>query len=448
MKICVVLMAAALIAAVAAEAPHTGPFRLPVLGCPMAHCDPSMSDHVWMRAPSAVSDAWSDTTSASEETGLGCSGTPLMAVCSFGPAKDGAPRPQLKAYDAAGKVLWDSGSVLNGGAWTSVPLLSRMGETIATDDQSLVRFSAGGKVVWKTATAGGRPISPTMTGNGTVVLATLGGPVSAYRSDSGELLGTLDLSDTIGGLRGRFETTNTPGGRGNRVYISTEFRLGDGSADPNHHARLYAVDVQPSAPPEDRLKVAWYYEFGARSGASPLVIGDCVYFDGDRASPSGAFAPRFFAVRDEGNSGRLLWEYELSGPAAASAAHDPRGGLWVFALGGTSLLRLREHDGALLDAIDLPSISGIANARPWSGIGITHGRTGQPVLIVSARTAGSAWVVAVDLGARALLWKKSVGSDSYGDLPRGQWPVLAGGDGTRVLVFTTRNGVRAIGGPL
>jgi hypothetical protein len=168
------------------------------------------------------------------------------------------------------------------------------------------------------------------------------------------------------------------------------------------------------------------------------VIGDCIYFDGDRASPLGPFAPRFFAVRDEGSSARLLWKYELSGPAAASAARDPRGGLWVFALGGTSLVRLREHDGALLDTIDLPAISHVAGARPWSGIGITHGRTGQPVLIVSARTTSAAWIIAVNLEARAVLWKESLGSDSSGDLPRGQWPIVAGGDGTRVLVFTTR----------
>lgn len=443
-----ILLTAAMSVAWGAADPEPAPFRLSLLGCPMAHCDPAMSDHVLMRAPSAVSSIWSDATAESDETGLGCSATPFMAVCTFGPAKDGAQRPQVKAYNATGKVLWDSGDVLNGTAWTSVPILSRNGEAIATDDQSLVRFSADGRVVWKSATPGGRPISPTLTQNGAVVLATIGGPISVYKSDTGELVGQLDLRDTLGGLRGRFETTNTPGTRGNRVYISTEFKLEDGGSDPNHHGRLYAVDVDPAPGPQESVRVAWFYEFGARSGASPLVIGDRIYFDGDRASPSGAFAPRFFAVRDEGSSPRLLWDYATGGPAAASAARDPRGGLWVFALGATSLVRLSEKDGALLDTIDLPSLTGVAGARPWSGIGITHGRKGQPVLIVSARTTSAAWVIAIDVTARSLIWKAHVGSDSYGDLPRGQWPILAGGDGKRVLVFTTRNGVRALGGPL
>lgn len=436
---------ASLVAAAAADAP---PFRLALFGCPMAHCDPAMSDHVLMRAPSTVSAEWSDGSASSEETGLGCSGTPWMAVCTLGPPKEGGPRPQLRAYDATGRRLWDSADVLNETAWTSVPLVSRRGEVIAADDRSLVRFSSGGRVVWKTATPGGRPISPTLTANGIVVLATAGGPVSAYRAGTGEWIGTLDLGMTLDGLRGRFETTNTPGSRGNRVYISTEFKLEDGRADPNHHARLYAVDVDPAREPQERLKVAWFYEFGARSGASPLVAGDRIYFDGDRASPSGVFAPRFFALRDEGGRATLLWQHELGGPAAASAARDPRGGLWVFALGGPSLWRLSEEDGAVLDTIDLASVSGVAGARPWSAMGIAHLRSGQPVLIVSARTTGAAWIVAVDLETRSLIWKATAGNDSYGDLPRGQWPILAAPNGRRVLVFTTRNGVRAFGGPL
>ena len=267
------------------------PFRLPWFGCPMAHCDPTMSDRVILRAPTTVSSEWSDNSAASEDAGLGCSGTASVAVCSFGPPKDRAGRPQLKAYDPSGNILWHSADVLNGSAWTSVPLLSRTGEAIAADDQVLVRFSATGKVVWKTATPGGRPISPTLTRNGAVVLATAGGPLSAYKSDTGELVGLLDLSETLKGLRGRFETTNTPGARGNRVYISTEFKLQDGSPDPNHHARLYAVDVDPSKDPQASLRVAWFYEFGARSGASPLVIDNRIYFDGERSHRPGPSPP-------------------------------------------------------------------------------------------------------------------------------------------------------------
>ena len=159
-------------------------------------------------------------------------------------------------------------------------------------------------------------------------------------------------------------------------------------------------------------------------------------------------APRFFALQDEGTVPRLLWQYELGGPAAASAARDPRGGLWVFALVGGALTRLAEHDGAVLETIDLPSIAGVAGARPWSGIGITQNRNGGPVLIVSARTTTQPWVIAIDLARQELLWKVAVGDDSYLDLPRGQWPIIAGPDGQRVLVFTTRNGARAIAGPL
>lgn len=430
------LLAAPALLLAASDAPA---LRVPVIGCPMAHCDAAMSDRVRMRAPVSVAPAWFDGETASKDTGLGCSGNAIIAVCTFGGSPDGSARPHLKAYSADGRVLWDSGTVLNATAWTSVPIVTRRGAVIAADDTSLVRFEAGGQVRWRTPTPGGRPISPTVTSSGTIVLATIGGPVSAYDPDTGEHLATLDLRETLGGLSGRFETTNTPGARGNRIYVSTEFKLEDGSADPNHHARLYAIDVE-----DKRLSIAWYFEFGARSGASPLVIGDLIVFDGDRASADGAFAPRFFAIRDEGPAPSLVWQYEPGGPGAASAARDPRGGLWVFALGGGRLTRLSERDGAVLQTIDLPVVSGVSGARPWSAMGMAFGASGQPVLIVSAQTPSAPYVMAIDVASEMLVWKHALSEDVYGDLPRGQWPIVVRSDGARVLVFTTRNGVSAL----
>ena len=102
------------------------------------------------------------------------------------------------------------------------------GGVIAADNTKLLRFSPTGQVLWQTTTPGGTPISPTITDNGAIILATSGGPVSAYDPATGALLDKLTFSGTVtssGGTAtsGYYDTINTPAVNGNRVYISTQF---------------------------------------------------------------------------------------------------------------------------------------------------------------------------------------------------------------------------------
>jgi PQQ-like domain len=414
-------------------------------GCPMAHCDPAMSDRVEMRAPSSIGSSWFDAGAASAAQGLGCSSNGKLAVCTFGDRSGDRSRPYLKAYDASGRIHWDSGTALGSWAWTSAAMVDKAGGVVAADDSRLVRFEPGGRVLWSRRTPGGAPISPTRTAAGTIVLATSGGPVSAYDGRSGRHIATLELKATLDGLSGRFDTTNTPGSRGNRIYVSTEFKLDDGSADPNHHARLYAIDVDPSRPRARRLRVAWYHEFGARSGASPLVLGDLIVFDGDRSDPAGPLSPRFFGIRDTGAKPRLVWEYELGGLGVASAAEDPRGGAWVFAFTNRVLRRISKATGKVVQTIDVDELVGEpGDHAPFSAMSIAEGRDGRPVMLVTARSSASAFVVAIDLVRERLLWKYRMPGPLFADTPMGQFPVLAGPGGRRTVVFTTRSGVRGV----
>jgi len=422
---------------------------LAAAGCPMSHCDPAMSDQARVPPPRAAAAHWLDAGAASGSQGLGCSGDGRVAACTFGDRSGDRTRPYLKIYDAGGRVRWTAGTELNAWAWTSVPLIARNGDVIAADDERLVRFSSAGRVRWRASTPGGAPISPTRAADGTIVLATAGGPVSAYAPDTGRRLGTLDLRATLDGLSGRFDTTNTPGVRGNRLYVSTQFTLDDGRADPNHHARLYAIDVDPSARPGRRLRVAWHFDFGARSGASPLVVGDLIVFDGDRAAPDGPLAPRFFALRDRGDRPQLVWEHELGGPGVASAALDPRGGAWVFSFGGPTVRRLSLRDGRVVQTIDLDALAGVEGERhtPFSAMTIAGGPGEPPTMLVSARSPESAYLLAVDLATGTLRWRHRLAGPVFEDTPMGQFPVVEGADGRRAVVFTTRRGVQAVVGP-
>jgi outer membrane protein assembly factor BamB len=436
----VVLMAFAAPASAFAPAPQ---------GCAMAHCQPTMADQVGLRGPQSITASWFDPTAASAAQGLGCAGNGTIAACTFGDRSGSRARPYLKAYDAHGRVLWDAGRALNSWAWTSAAMVDERGGVIAADDRSLVRFAPGGRRLWSGRTPGGAPISPTRVDNGAIVLATNGGPVSAYDGDTGRPLGTLDLRATLDGLTGRFDTTNTPGARGNRVYVSTEFTLDGGAPDPNHHARLYAIDVDPHKPPGRRLRVAWTFDFGARSGASPLVSGDLVVFDGDREMPSSPFAPRFFGVRDTGRAPRLVWQYQLGGPGEASAAQDPRGGAWVFAFGNPTLRRISERTGAVVQTIAVDGPPGALETHiPYSAMSIARGPHGHPLMIVSARASlFSVWLLGVDLVTGRTLWRYDVPGEVGPNTPEGQFPILRAADGRATVVFTMRGGVRAVRGP-
>lgn len=438
-------MLSAVVATGAAAAP---PFAPAPRGCAMAHCRPTMDDAVGVGAPVSIAGSRLDASAASNAQGLGCTSNATIAVCTSGDRTGSRTRPFLKAYDAAGRTLWDSGRALNSWAWTSVPIVDERGGAIAADDSTIVRFGPGGKLRWSAKTAGGAPISPTLTEDGTIVLATSGGPVSAYDPASGRRLATLDLRATLDGRSGRFDTTNTPARRGNRVYVSTELHLDDGSADPGYHARLYAIDVDRTKPPAKRLRIAWTYEFGARSGASPLVVGDLIVFDGDRATPSGPFSPRFFGVRDRGDRPKLVWQYELGGVGVASAARDPRGGAWVFAFMTPTLRRVSTADGKLLQTIDLDRLVGADGVHtPFSAMSIATGPTGHPVMIVTARAGSlSAYVVAVDLVTEKALWTYRVPGEINANTPEGQFPVLERSATRRSVFFSMRSGVRMLSG--
>jgi hypothetical protein len=434
-------------AALQAEA-RAARFQPAPSGCAMAHCDPAMSDLVGLRAPRSVGSTWYDPSAATSSQGLGCSSNAKIAVCTSGDYSAGRAKPYLKAYDGTGKILWDSGTTLNAWAWTSAAIVDKKGGVIAADDSTLVRFAPGGKVRWSTRTPGGAPISPTLVPNGTVALATFRGPVSGFDSRTGRHLGTLDLRATLDGLSGRFDTTNTPGARGNRIYVSTEFTLDNGTADPNHHARLYAIDLNPKKPPAKRLHVAWYYEFGARSGASPLVVGDTIVFDGDRKTPTSEESPRFFGVRDLGKRPKLVWEYELGGQGQASAAQDPRGGAWVFAFGNPLLRRVSTSKGKVRQTIDIDALVGAPDTHtPYSAMSIASGPKDHPVMFVTGRAGfTSAYLVAIDLVTEKALWKYRLPGGVFVNTPQGQFPIVNLSDGRRAVVSSMRSGVRAVVG--
>jgi hypothetical protein len=102
--------------------------------------------------------------------------------------------------------------------------------------------------------------------------------------------------------------------------------------------------------------VVWSLDFGSRSGASPTIFDDLIFFDGDLPEPERTEEedPHFFAVQDNGDSGEFLFKVPIDGQVGASAAVDPIGrGVWFTARQGP--FSLLNKAGEIIEEIDVGS---------------------------------------------------------------------------------------------
>jgi hypothetical protein len=407
------------------------PFRVAPSGCAMAHCDPQMSDLANMLPPPgpSVTLRAHDTLSVGSAIGLGCSSNGATAVCSYKSASGDA----VVAYGPGGTRLWTSGTALGPSAYMSAPMIDAQGNVVTADKSHVVRFSARGKPVWFVPSAGGYPISPVQTSSGAIFLATAGGPVSAYDSINGAQLGILYLYQGGPGSS-FFDTVNTPCVVGNRAYVVAQLT----STTPVT-GRLYAVDVD-AANTAQPLRVAWYWEFGGPSGASPTCTGGAVVFDGSSLHAGGPLSPTLFALRDDGDHATLLWSQSVVNSVPASVAHDPRGGVWVISSGYPRVERRSESTGLLMDSISVTALlNDGTNYIPSSALTVA-GTATSPVIITGAIQTGGARakVIAIDLASRSLLWSYDLTPATGAENTAGQFPIVTDPNGHPVVVFTGR----------
>jgi hypothetical protein len=423
--------------ALAGTAYAQSPFTLAPQGCAMAHCTMNLSGSAGVVPPvSSGTSVVAKKITPGASYGLGCSSNYSIVACTYQ-----SNSPSLIVFDGDGNRIFDSGTILDSLAWASVPIVSSQGEVIACDDQSIVRFAADGSVVWQTKIMGtGSPISPVLTENGVVVLATSGGEISSYSVQTGALLGSFPVK--LDGFS--YGTQNTPSVNGNRIYVSMA------AQNLQSHGRLVAIDVDPTNP-AGPLSIAWSYVFGGPSGASPLFLNGVVYFDGSSVNPGPFGTATLFALQDAGTAPQLLWTDSLvtskgiSIPAVETTPlPDPRGGIWFFIAEQTVLQRLDAMTGALMQTIDLNSFfASSVQHVPTSALtmGLANPATGDPVMLLGiepgSAAIGPALCIAIDLGAvPSLLWQAQITQQiSKANAVFSQWPIVANKQGLPRVVF-------------
>jgi len=429
------------------------PFILPDAGAPMAHCDRQMSDNIRLPAPTDnVKIIWNRRAIANDKVGGWISGNGVIAACTFSDIRG----DNLLVYDYYGNLIWRSKYLLNYNTAVSVPIVDVHGRIIACDNSNIIMvdpfdYDDDGKIVeWKSALPkGGTPFSPTITEDGIIILATNAGPVYAYDSKDGTLLAYkyLKMDQNDPEEEGFFETLNTPSVKGERVYISTHYNNYTLIPDTG---RLYAIDVDPYNPNEDmRLNIAWFYEFPAPSGCSPLLIDNTLYFDGNRSITKD---PQLFAVTDMGDYGKEEWRVYTPNVNDASPARDTRGGFWTVDGIDGFLMHYSTEDGQVLEKIDVDGIiQEPGTHKPCSVISIAGNET-NPIIIVAALSTDpfnpSSYVIAIDLANNnTLLWKVLISELATISLEScfGQFCILMNNGKPRILFVTLLGGVWAIG---
>lgn len=419
-------------------------FPLAAVGCPMAHCDGTMSDLARLRVPRAAELIAVDTQQlVGAGLSLGCSSNGTLAACTY----RGNPTLQsnLVVYDAAGRRVWDDGGLLDASARTAVPLVAKDGQLITADRNRVLRADpVNDRIVWQTPKAdAAMPVSPVLVGDGSMVLVatytdsvgTTSG-VSVWDATDGSPLDAMPIVDPVSGRH--YATRNVPAVSGNRVYLLAEAE--EDAAD----GRLYALDICASDACGGRGKVsiAWYFAFEGPSGASPLVIGTRVYFDGRPAAGGGTF----YGIADLGRRALQLWRRDAENRFVASAAKDPRGGLWVYPAQQGKLLRLDGRTGATVQELLL---DGLFPAAPGqivnSAVTVARGNAGATVLMFATRVAGTraaSRVMAVDVSSAptgSVVWSSVIAEDSSVNGAAGQFPIVMDATGRRRIVFVGNN---------
>lgn len=455
-------------------------------GCPMAHCDPQMSDTVRLSVPiSGTSLGMPGTDHGGSFIGLGCSSDGQMTfACSF------ARMPRLRErkdnvviYDRQGQPVWSSGDRLGALAAGSAPVIATDGTVYATDDERLIRVSPNRKdveeLVYPTAAL---PISPVPVGNGHLLIASKKtsktAPLMLVDATEMKIIASVVLSNPS--RRGsQLETFNTPAVSldGKRAYVST-YEV-DASGNETGEGFLVALDLDVAAKiASKRIRTAWLFPFKSPTGASPTVLKGSIYFDAKFGDLAG-LDTYAVAVKDEGSKGTLLWKQLMKGEVGASFAVDPRGGVWAFALGQPELLRLDAATGNILQTISVDSFrpSDFTGAKLCPSSAVTvYGNAAKPVLVFGAaedklldelgglatgstsfsggfgtiaklsKTKSSTYVMAIDVtttgGKRVFAHKIS---DSPKTLAAGQFPGVVSAAGAHILFTTLGSGPYLLG---
>ena len=270
-------------------------------------------------------------------------------------------------------------------------------------------------------------------------------PLSVYNGYTGAIVGSTFLYQS-GNSGPYYGTANTAcvnnGSYPNRIYLLAML------TNDHSQAALWAVDIDPTnlASP---ATPAWYLTFHGPSGASPLCVGNQIYFDGEGPAPGSANQTTLFGVQDNGSSGAFMFQLPLppsSKNITCNFALDPRpvGGFWHQVKDDPNLYHRAFNTGALIEKINVSNLlvaAGAPSATYWqAGIFTTYGTPSKPYLMLPEATTNGMpgyWVM-LDIAAQRIVWAVPLAGndpDPY-DTPGGDAVLLEDSNNNPVMLMT------------
>lgn len=451
-------------------------FTLAPIGCAMGHCTPLADDSDLQVPPATANRAWKDPTVSGANVQVGCSSNASIAVCGLSGSAvadgGGAVSPTMVAYNPDGSHAWTYTGSSSG---FPAPMVDTSGGAIAANSDVVVRLGSDGHTIWKQLNPGGAPKTPTPVGTKFVFLATSASPANShsaplitYDTATGTDKHSYAAVSPIGSSTPTYyySSGNSPAVSGNRAYVVMGREKSDGSQDTCDIGRLVAFDIAS----DGSITEAWRSAaFEGPSGASPMILGDQIFFDGAEPSPGNSCldddgtpltvtaasqSPAdvngantsgkdgyFFGLKDNGASATFQWNTSLGGDCQANSPRDPRGGLWVYPLGKPSLFHLDTTNGLKESDSFTDLTQAIPNATTIASDMTMSGTATKPILILSVLKGPLNNVCALDLAATSnrMVWCYPSG------VAAGQFPIISNSTSGPVVVYATAaTGIEAI----
>jgi hypothetical protein len=286
------------------------------------------------------------------------------------------------------------------------------------------------------------------TGASASAVLTAAAPVTVFNGTTGAVVGSTYLYQT-GNSGPYYATINTPcvnnGSYPNRLYVITAL------ANDQTQGALWALDIDPtnlSSP----ITPAWSLVMHGPSGASPLCVGNNVYFDGAGILPGDNVGTTIFGVQDNGTSGAFLFQQALGAgtqKVTCNFALDPRsvGGFWHQIQYDPKIYHRDYNTGNLIESINVGTLLTAFGAPPstyWqAGIFTTYGTVTQPFLMLPeaaypAKTGGPGYLAMLDIAAQHLVWAVPLaGTDTAAfDSPGGDAALVLDSNQNPVIVMS------------
>ncbi len=315
---------------------------------------------------------------------------------------------------------------------------------------------SGGAVTAVTATTQGPECSVApdvvISGDGTGASASAvlvaAAPVAVYNGNpgaTGSLVGSMFLYQT-GNSGPYYATVNTPcvnnGSYPNRVYVLA------GLQNDVTQGSLWALDIDPTNAASP-VTPAWNVVIHGPSGASPLCVGNNIYFDGAGIVPGDNVGTTIFGVQDNGTSGAFLFQVALgagTGKVTSNFALDPRaaGGFWHQIQYDGNLYHRDFNTGNLIESINVANLltaAGAPGSGYWqAGVFTTYGTPSQPYFVLeeAGHPGSGGYMMMLDVNAQQIVWAVPLAGndlDPY-DTPGGDGALVMDSNGNPVMVMS------------